>query len=201
MQQSVSMVEDFVSDVLAPHSAAEMCNEDAGVPVEESDDGIASVDGAKSKGGLGALQMPIVLEPGAVMPEYASEGASGLDLCAWIPEPVCIQPGQRTLIPTGVRVHVPIGYEAQVRPRSGLAWKQGLTVLNTPGTVDADYRGEIKVVLIHMGQDLFTIEPGMRIAQLVIAPVIKVQLKVVSDLAASDRGSGGFGSTGVGRLS
>lgn len=131
------------------------------------------------------------------LPEKASPGSSGLDLRACLEQPVTLQPGQRQLISTGLRLEIPVGYEAQVRPRSGLALKHGLTVLNSPGTIDADYRGEVGVVLIHHGHEPITLTRGERIAQLVFARVEDVTWDVVDDLEASERGRGGFGSTGV----
>jgi dUTP pyrophosphatase len=131
------------------------------------------------------------------LPAYATEHSSGLDLLAAISEDVEIRVGERKLIPTGIAIALPAGQEAQVRPRSGLALKNGLTVLNTPGTIDADYRGEICVILINLGQESFTVSRGMRIAQLVVAPVTHAVLEVVNELPSSVRGEGGFGSTGI----
>jgi dUTP pyrophosphatase len=133
------------------------------------------------------------LEP----PAYQTPGSAGMDLRAAIDEPVIMEPGGRAAIPTGLKIAVPQGYEAQVRPRSGLAIKRGLTVVNAPGTIDSDYRGEVGVLLINLGQEPVQIERGMRIAQLVIAPVIQVELQAVESLDETDRGTGGFGSTGV----
>ena len=135
---------------------------------------------------------------GLALPAYQSAHAAGLDLLAAVPEgtPLILSPGQRALVPTGLTIALPSGYEAQVRPRSGLASKHGVTVLNTPGTVDADYRGEIGVLLINHGDAPFSIRRGERIAQLVIAPVARVELGPATELSATDRGSGGFGSTG-----
>lgn len=130
------------------------------------------------------------------LPEKASIGSSGLDLRAHIPSPIILAAGQRQLVPTGLRLEIPTGYEAQVRPRSGLALRHGITVLNSPGTIDADYRGEVGVVLINLGQEAFTVERGQRIAQLVFAKVEEVEWEVVEALDDSDRGDGGFGSTG-----
>lgn len=134
---------------------------------------------------------------GLNLPTYATEQSAGMDLSAALEEAFELAPGERALIPTGLAIALPAGYEAQVRPRSGLAVKHGVTVLNTPGTVDADYRGEIKVILINHGQEPFTIERGMRIAQMVIARHANVQWSVVEDLEATERGAGGFGSTGT----
>ncbi len=131
------------------------------------------------------------------VPSYQTEFSSGLDLHAYIPQPELIAPGTIVLIPTGLRIAVPPGYEAQVRPRSGLALKHGLTVINTPGTIDADYRGEIKIILGNLGREPFELEPHMRIAQLVIAPVVQAQLELVEELPATGRGEGGFGHSGA----
>ncbi len=141
--------------------------------------------------------VPILLSKKELCPEYALPGSSGVDLKADIESPLTIVPFQRLLIPTGVRIALPQGYEAQVRPRSGLALNHGITVLNSPGTIDTSYRGEIKVILIHLGQEPFMIEPGMRIAQLVIAPFAQAGFEIVEDLPPSERQEGGFGSTGV----
>ncbi|SRR5579883_265503 len=131
------------------------------------------------------------------LPEYATEGASGLDLRAAIDKNLTLQPGERLLLPTGIIVQIPFGYEGQVRTRSGLSLKEGLMVLNSPGTIDSDYRGEIQVLMINMGQTSVTIHRGMRIAQLVIAPVAHVRISPVSVVEETVRGVGGFGSTGV----
>lgn len=131
------------------------------------------------------------------LPSYATEQSAGMDLCAAIDAPVTLQPGQRDMIATGFSIALPAGFEAQIRPRSGLAAKNGITTLNTPGTIDADYRGEIKVILINHGQDAFTIERGMRIAQMVIARHSTVHWNEVSELDETTRGAGGFGSTGT----
>ena len=135
---------------------------------------------------------------GLALPAYQSAGAAGLDLMAAVPEgePMTLAPGQFALVPTGLAIALPSGHEAQVRPRSGLAAKHGVTVLNTPGTIDADYRGEIKVILINHGASPFVIKRGERIAQMVIAPVLQATLVPVTTLSATDRGAGGFGSTG-----
>lgn len=137
---------------------------------------------------------------GLELPQYATAGAAGMDIVAAVDQPVVIAPGARALVPTGLAVAIPDGFEIQVRPRSGLALKNGVTCLNTPGTIDSDYRGEIKVILANLGQEPVTIERGMRIAQLVVAPVVQATWQLVasvSDLSATARGSGGFGSTGV----
>jgi dUTP pyrophosphatase len=135
---------------------------------------------------------------GLALPAYQSADAAGLDLLAAVPDdaPVMLAPGAHALVPTGLAIALPPGFEAQVRPRSGLAAKHGVTVLNSPGTIDADYRGEISVILINHGRAAFTVRRGERIAQMVIAPVVQAQLVPVTALASTERGSGGFGSTG-----
>lgn len=133
----------------------------------------------------------------AVLPSYQSEYAAGLDLHAAIAAPIDLAPGEIKLIPCGFAMAVPIGYEAQVRPRSGLATKWGISMPNTPGTIDADYRGEVMTPLINLGRETFTIEPKMRIAQMVIAPVARCEIEEVSELERTGRGAGGFGSTGA----
>ncbi|MEM1285709.1 MAG: dUTP diphosphatase [Pseudomonadota bacterium] len=132
------------------------------------------------------------------LPAYESALAAGADLRAALDQDTDLAPGERTLVPTGFAMALPAGYEAQVRPRSGLAAKQGVTVLNSPGTVDADYRGEVKVILINLGEQPVTISRGMRIAQMVIAPVVQPRFIEAQSLSETDRGSGGFGSTGQG---
>lgn len=134
---------------------------------------------------------------GLPLPAYATERSAGADLMAAIADPLILAPGERMLVPTGVAIAMPEGYEAQVRPRSGLAWKNGVTVLNSPGTIDADYRGEIKVALINLGREPFEITRGMRIAQIIVAPVSRAAWRVAASLETSARGEGGFGSTGV----
>ena len=131
-------------------------------------------------------------------PSYQSEHAAGLDLLAAVPEhaPLVLGPGSRALVPTGIAIALPEGHEAQVRPRSGLAARHGVTVLNSPGTIDADYRGEVQALLINLGSETVSIVRGMRIAQLVIAPVVRARLRDVAALDATSRGKGGFGSTG-----
>ena len=135
---------------------------------------------------------------GLALPAYQSAHAAGLDLLAAVPDgsPLILAPGRHALVPTGLTIALPPGYEAQVRPRSGLAAKHGVTVLNAPGTVDADYRGEIGVLLINHGEAPFAIHRGERIAQMVIASVVRAELVPATSLSATDRGSGGFGSTG-----
>ena len=131
------------------------------------------------------------------LPEPASPGSSGADLRAAISDALTLAPGERALVPAGIRLELPEGVEAQVRPRSGLAVRHGVTVLNSPGTIDSDYRGEIKVILIHLGQEPFTLERGERMAQLVLQRVERVEWRETRDLADSERGEGGFGSSGV----
>jgi dUTP diphosphatase len=130
------------------------------------------------------------------LPRYASAAAAGLDLVAALAKPVTLQPGERAAVPTGIALALPAGYEGQVRPRSGLALRHGVTVLNSPGTIDADYRGEVRVILANLGREPVTIARGERVAQLVVAPVARVAWKRVDQLPATARGSGGFGSTG-----
>jgi dUTP pyrophosphatase len=144
------------------------------------------------------LMMRLPHGEGLPLPSYQTAGAAGLDLLAAIPaaSPLTLPTGGRALVPTGIAVAIPNGYEAQVRPRSGLAARHGLTILNAPGTIDADYRGEIQVVLANLGDEPVTITRGMRIAQLVIAPVVHAQISEVASLDETRRGSGGFGSTG-----
>ena len=132
---------------------------------------------------------------GLDLPRYATPGSAGVDLC--LAEELSLAPGARALAPTGLALAIPPGFEGQVRPRSGLAIKHGLTVLNAPGTLDSDYRGEVKVPLINLGQDLVSLTRGMRVAQLVLAPVVQVQFETVDTLDATERGALGFGSTGV----
>jgi dUTP pyrophosphatase len=133
----------------------------------------------------------------ASMPKYETTGSSGMDLAADIDEKIEIKPGETKIIPTGLSVSIPLEFEIQIRPRSGLAAKHQLSVLNTPGTIDSDYRGEIKVILINLGKKSFIVERGLRIAQMVFCPLIKANIKEVETLDGTMRGSGGFGSTGV----
>jgi dUTP pyrophosphatase len=139
--------------------------------------------------------IPCTGSPDAI-PRYQSEGASGADLRASLETDILLEPGQRALVPTGVRLQIPAGLEGQVRPRSGLAARNGVTVLNAPGTVDSDYRGEVKVVLVNLGQETVTIRRGDRIAQLVICPVVRASFAAGAIIDETERGSGGFGSTG-----
>ena len=138
---------------------------------------------------LGPVDVPL--------PAYQTEHAAGLDLSAAISEAKWIEPGARALVPTGLAFAIPAGFEGQVRPRSGLALKHGISIVNTPGTIDADYRGMVQVLLINQGQEPYLVEPLSRIAQLVICPVVQAELELVSELDATTRGAGGYGSTGV----
>ena len=131
------------------------------------------------------------------LPNYSTPQSAGLDLRASLDQPVVLQPGERSLIPTGIKLALPPGMEAQVRPRSGLAYKHGVTVLNAPGTIDADYRGDIGVILVNHGEAAFTVEDGSRIAQMVLAKYEQVEWEEVRELTDTDRGDGGFGSTGI----
>jgi dUTP pyrophosphatase len=145
----------------------------------------------------GPVTLRVFLEDHAVAaPSYQSEHASGLDLVAALEEPVETAPGQVVSIPTGLRLEIPEGYEGQVRPRSGLAARHGISIPNAPGTIDADYRGEIRVLLVNLGQTAYTVHRGDRIAQLVIAPVARARIEVVQELTETVRGAGGFGHTG-----
>jgi dUTP pyrophosphatase len=136
------------------------------------------------------------ISPHAHLPRYQSDHAAGMDLHAAIEAPITLQPGDIRLIPCGFVMAVPVRYEAQVRPRSGLAAKHGISIPNAPGTIDADYRGEVKVILINLGREPFTVEPGARIAQMIIAPVARCEVEEVDELDDTSRGAGGFGSTG-----
>ena len=149
---------------------------------------------------MSSVKVDVVQLPHAAdlpLPEYATVQSAAVDLLAAVTEGVVLAPGARTLIPTGLAIALPDGYEAQVRPRSGLALKNGITLLNTPGTIDADYRGEIGIILTNLSQEDFTVERGMRIAQMLIAPVTRLTWNAVSSLDKSERGLAGFGSTGV----
>lgn len=142
------------------------------------------------------IDIPTLIEDEESLPFYMTTGAAGADVKASLQEPLIIPPGQSALIPTGMRLAIPEGYEIQIRPRSGLALKHQVTVLNTPATIDADYRGEIKIILINHGIQEFTITPGMRIAQFILAPVLRANFVICSELTATGRGTGGFGHTG-----
>ena len=147
------------------------------------------------------MNISVVVLPhgkGLPLPAYQSKAAAGMDLRAAVQEPLVLAPLQRVAIPTGLKMAIPLGFEGQVRPRSGLAFRHGIGIPNAPGTIDADYRGEIKVLLINLGSEDFQIERGMRIAQLIIAPIVQVKLEAVSSLNDTERGDGGFGSTGKG---
>lgn len=143
------------------------------------------------------VNIKCVASKGAIIPEYKTSGAAGADLYALLNAPLTIPAGSSAMVPTGLFFEIPEGYEVQVRPRSGLAAKNGVTVLNTPGTIDSDYRGEIKVILINLGTEAFTINSGDRIAQMVIAPVIQAGFTITDSLSETERGAGGFGSTGI----
>lgn len=140
---------------------------------------------------------PLAHFDGLDLPAYATDGAAGMDVQAAIQEDIILAPGQRMAVPTGLAMAIPPGFEVQVRPRSGLALRHGLTVANSPGTIDSDYRGEVKVILVNLGQEGVAVTRGMRIAQLVVAPVSRAALVISDNLDSTDRGSGGFGSTGV----
>lgn len=148
----------------------------------------------------GVVEVAITREPQCEdlpLPSYETEHAAGMDLRAAVTEPLTLAPGERALVPTGLRIALPPGFEAQVRPRSGLAVRHGVTMLNTPGTIDADYRGEIRVIAINLGQEPFAINRGDRIAQLIVAPVTRVEWRLVETLETTARGDGGFGHTGT----
>lgn len=143
------------------------------------------------------ITIAIIPQEGADLPFYASVLAAGADVKAYLKQDVVLKPGERALIPTGLKLAIPPGYEVQVRPRSGLAVKHGITVLNSPGTIDADYRGELQVILINHGDEAFTVTHGMRIAQIVVASVCTAEFAVQETLTATERGASGFGHTGV----
>lgn len=145
---------------------------------------------------MSQIRIPIINQSANDYPAYATSGASGMDIRAAIDEPVVLKPLERALVPTGLFVEIPQGYEIQIRPRSGLAIKQGITCLNTPGTIDADYRGEIRVILINLSAEEQILQPGDRIAQMVLQKVEQIEWIPVDSLQASERGVGGFGSTG-----
>jgi dUTP pyrophosphatase len=134
---------------------------------------------------------------GRTPPEYQSAHSAGADLRAELAQELHLEPGARALVPTGLRLAIPAGYEAQIRPRSGLAWEHGVTVLNSPGTIDADYRGEIKIILVNLGQERFTVKPGDRIAQIVFTAATRAEFQPRQELGGSARGEAGFGSTGL----
>lgn len=143
------------------------------------------------------ISVKIKVMPGARVPEYQSRGAAGADIFACIGEPVVIQPGSVALVPTGLSIELPEGYEAQIRPRSGLALKHGITLLNTPGTIDSDYRGEVRIIVANLGAEAFTVEHGMRIAQMVFAKVYRGRFIDAESLSESERNDGGFGHSGL----
>ena len=142
------------------------------------------------------VKIGIMLEDGIELPFYATEGSSGMDIRANIKEPITLGTLERKLIPSGIKMEIPEGYEIQVRPRSGLALKHGISIVNAPGTVDSDYRGDIGVILINLSKEDYTIQPNERIAQLVLAKVEKAQLEIVKEINTTERGAGGYGSTG-----
>ena len=143
------------------------------------------------------INIKVVAKEGAKLPLYKTSGAAGADICALLEKPLVIESGKSAMVPTGLFFEIPQGYEVQIRPRSGLAAKNGVTVLNTPGTIDSDYRGEINVILINLGDKPFSVNSGDRIAQMLVAPVIQADFSIVSSLEETERGAGGFGSTGV----
>lgn len=146
---------------------------------------------------MNIISIKCIANNGAVVPEYKTAGAAGADICALLSEPITIPSGKTAIVPTGLFFEIPEGYEVQVRPRSGLAAKNSVTVLNSPGTIDSDYRGEIKVILINLGEKDFVINSGDRIAQIVINPVTQATFQITDELSSTERGTGGFGSTGV----
>ena len=143
------------------------------------------------------ISVKIKLAPEAKIPEYKSTGSAGADVFASLDSPVIVEPGEIKLIPTGIAIELPVGYEAQIRPRSGLALNHGLTLLNTPGTIDSDYRGEVKIILANLGKDAYTIENGMRIAQMVFCRVYRGEFATVNEISITERNDGGFGHTGI----
>lgn len=142
------------------------------------------------------MKVNVIYSGKHALPQFETAQSAGMDLRANIDTPVVLQPGDRALIPTGIAMALPEGFEAQIRPRSGLAYKHGVTVLNSPGTIDADYRGDVGVLLINHGNEPFTVEDGMRVAQMVVAQYSQFEWNEVEDLSSTDRGAGGFGSTG-----
>lgn len=152
-------------------------------------------DPVQAKPRIGTVRLPH--GEGLPLPAYETHGSAGMDLPAAVDEPLTLLPGARALVPTGLIFEIPDGYEAQIRPRSGLAFKNGVTCLNTPGTIDCDYRGEVSVLLINLGEEAFVVTRGMRVAQMVIAPVVQAELELRPLAGKTERGGGGFGSTGV----
>ncbi|MGL4987466.1 MAG: dUTP diphosphatase [Treponemataceae bacterium] len=144
-----------------------------------------------------SVTVKISMQQGASLPSYQSSGAAGCDIAAFLKAPITLQPLERFAVPTGLSFEIPQGYEIQIRPRSGLAVKNGITCLNTPGTIDSDYRGEVKVILINLGQDNFTVQNGDRIAQIVLAPVVQASFIQCDNLTQTERGEKGFGSSGI----
>lgn len=146
---------------------------------------------------MNKIQLKILkLDENVTIPCYQTEGAAGMDLCAFLDKPVTLQSLERKLIPTGLKIELPQGFEAQIRPRSGMSIKHGITLINCVGTIDEDYRGEVCVPLVNLSKEAFTIQNGDRVAQMVIAPVTKAEISVVAELSDTQRGEGGFGSTG-----
>ncbi len=143
------------------------------------------------------INVKVLAECGAIIPQYQTLEAAGADICAFVAESITLKSGEFAMIPTGLKFEIPTGYEIQVRPRSGLAAKFGVTVLNSPGTIDSDYRGEVKIILINHGKNDFVINNGERIAQLILSPVMHVQFTQQENLTETERGNGGFGSTGI----
>jgi dUTP pyrophosphatase len=143
------------------------------------------------------MEVKIINHSGHPLPHYQTELSAGMDICAHLEQPVVLAPLQRALIPTGLFIELPVGFEAQIRPRSGLALKHGISIVNAPGTIDADYRGEIKVLLINLGNENFIVENGARIAQMVIARHESITWRLVESLSDTERGAGGYGSTGI----
>lgn len=142
------------------------------------------------------IEVKVINQSSNALPAYQTEHAAGMDICAHLQEPILLNPGQRALIPSGLFIEIPVGYEVQIRPRSGLAFKHGITVLNSPGTIDADYRGEVKVLLINHGSEAFEIKTGERIAQMVLCRHETIAWTLVTELGETSRGEGGYGSTG-----
>jgi len=146
------------------------------------------------------LKILVTHKEGVRLPSYETSSSAGMDLAAFLEQPVILKPFERALIPTGIHVSIPEGYEAEIRPRSGMAYKFGITVLNTPGTIDSDYRGEIKVILINLGNNPYVIQNGDRIAQIIFKNIVRARWAVVETLPETERGEGGFGSTGINML-
>ncbi len=146
---------------------------------------------------MNKIEVKVLASKGAQVPSYKTQGAAGADVCAFLDQSITIQPGNFAMIPTGLFFEIPQGYEIQVRPRSGLAAKNGVTVLNTPGTIDSDYRGELKIILINLGKDAFVVNNGERIAQIIVSPVTLANFTITDSLSDTERGEKGFGSTGL----